>query len=87
MCVLFVCNFLQLFINFLATYLRAHKKEPMAWASVLQGVFVTISTYYIVNHYSINYLFSGYLIGKVAVLIFTMYITYLQNKYDRRLFK
>lgn len=86
MCVLFVCNFLQLFINFLATYLRAHKKEPLVWASILQGIFVAISTYYIVNHYSINYLFSGYLISNIAVLAFTLYITYLQNKYDRRLF-
>lgn len=86
MCVLFFCNFLQLTINFFATYLRAHKKEPMAWASVLQGVFVTISTYYIVNHYSINYLFSGYLVSNLAVLTFTLHITYLENKYDRRLF-
>lgn len=87
MCILFLCNFLQLIINFLATYLRAHKKEPMVWASILQGIFVAISTYYIVNHYSINYLFSGYLISNLAVLIFTFYITYLQNKYDRRSFK
>lgn len=86
MCILFLCNFLQLIINFLATYLRAHKKEPMVWASILQGIFVAISTYYIVNHYSINYLFSGYLISNIAVLAFTLYITYLQNKYDRRLF-
>lgn len=86
MCILFLCNFLLLIINFLATYLRAHKKEPMVWASILQGIFVAISTHYIVNHYSINYLFSGYLISNFAVLTFTLYITYLQNKYDRRLF-
>lgn len=86
MCILFLCSFLQLIINFLATYLRAHKKEPMVWASILQGIFVAISTYYIVNHYSINYLFSGYLISNIAVLAFTLYVTYLQNKYDRRLF-
>lgn len=87
MCVLFFCNFLQLIINFLTTYLRAHKKEPMVWAFVLQGIFVTISTYYIVNHCLINFLFIGYLISNLAVLTFILYITYLQNKYDRRLFK
>lgn len=86
MCILYICNFLQLIINLLATYLRAHKKEPMVWCSVLQAIFVAISTYYIVNNYSIDYLFVGFLISSVLVLIFTLYITYLQNKYDRRSF-
>ena len=86
MFILFICNFLQLIINLLATYLRAHKKEPMVWCSVLQAGFVAVSTYYIVNNYSINCLFLGYLISSILVLIFTLYITYLQNKYDRRIY-
>lgn len=83
---LFACNFFQLIISLLATYLRAHKKEPMVWASIFQAIFVAMSTYYIVNHYSINYLFFGYMISNILVLIFTLYITYLQNQYDRRSF-
>lgn len=86
MFILFICNFLQLIINLLATYLRAHKKEPMVWCSVLQAGFVAVSTYYIVNNYSVNCLFLGYLISSILVLIFTLYITYLQNKYDRRIY-
>lgn len=86
MFILFICNFLQLIINLLATYLRAHKKEPMVWCSVLQAGFVAVSTYYIVNNYSINCLFLGYLISSILVLIFTLYIAYLQNEYDRRIY-
>ena len=83
---LFFCNLFQLIINLLATYLRAHKKEPMVWASVFQAFFVAFSTYYIVNNYSVKYLFFGYLISNVLVLVFALYITYLQNKYDRRIY-
>ena len=68
----------------LAAYLRAHKKEPMTWCSLFQAIFVAISTYYIANNCPINYLFLGYLTSSVLVLIFTLYITYLQSKYDRR---
>lgn len=82
---LFLCNFLQLFIITLATYLRAHKKEPLVLVSILQAIFIVVSTYYIVNNYSNEFLFVGYFFSNIFMLSAVAYITYVQNKVDRSL--
>ena len=82
---LFLCNFLQLFIITFATYLRAHKKEPLVLASILQAIFIAVSTYYIVNNYSNEFLFVGYFFSNIFMLCAVVYITYIQNKLDRSL--
>lgn len=82
---LFLCNFLQLFIITLATYLRAHKKEPLVLASILQAIFIAVSTYYIVNNYSNEFLFVGYFFSNILMLGSVGYIAYQQNKIDWRI--
>lgn len=55
------CYFFQLLINSLATYLRAHKKEPYLIPSLILAIWVSISTVLIGEYLSPDYFFIGFL--------------------------
>ena len=80
---LFFCNLIQLVITILATFLRAHKKEPMAFIFFIEAVIVSSSTLYIAMNHSIEMLFIGYILGSLFALIFAIYFTFIQIKEDR----
>lgn len=82
MLILSICWFLQLIVGFMATYLRAHKKEPLMYISTFCAVYVSISTFFIVNNFPSDYLFLGFLTSFIFVLPTVMYIFYLQRKED-----
>jgi hypothetical protein len=65
--------------NAMAMYLRAHKEEPLVLVSLIQGIFVGISTIITAFFLPSNYLFAGYF----ASYIFTLpwiYSIYKQKK-------
>jgi hypothetical protein len=53
--------FLQVIINGLATYLRAHKQEPFVLPSVLSAVYVTAATIVCARYFHSQYFFLGWL--------------------------
>jgi hypothetical protein len=55
--------FLQIIVNGLATYLRAHKKEPLVLPSVLSAVYVTVMTLLCAKYLAPRYFFLGWLSG------------------------
>jgi hypothetical protein len=55
--------FSQIFVNGLATYLRAHKKEPLVVPSVVSAVYVTLATLFCARYLSPQYFFLGWLSG------------------------
>ena len=57
---LFVCWLLQLFVNGLALYLRAHKKEPLMQLSLVSAVYVAITTYLCARFLPVDWLFLGF---------------------------
>ena len=67
---------IQLIINGLATYLRAHKEEPLVWLSVAGGIFIVISTFFISKYLSSDYLFTGFLSAQLIALplVFILFI-------------
>ncbi|MBM6748723.1 hypothetical protein H5995_05440 [Megamonas rupellensis] len=85
MLILSICWFLQLIVSFMATYLRAHKKEPLMYISIFCAVYVSISTFFIVNNFPSDYLFLGFLTSFIFVLPTVMYIFYLQRKEDYKI--
>ncbi|HZX48793.1 MAG TPA: hypothetical protein VFF47_06205 [Nitrospirota bacterium] len=56
----------------MATYLRAHKKEPLLFISVLLGVLVGLSTWLLGKHYSALGMAAGYL--TIYAVIFPMIV-------------
>ena len=57
--------FLQIVVNGLATYLRAHKKEPLVLPSVLSAVYVAVTTLLCAKYLAPRYFFLGWLSGCV----------------------
>ncbi len=53
--------FLQIIVNGLATYLRAHKQEPLVLPSVLSAVYVTVATILCARYFPLRYFFLGWL--------------------------
>ncbi len=85
MCILLIAWLLQLIVGILATYLRAHKKEPMVWISIIDAVYVFFITLYIVKHQTITWLFIGFLSSFIFVIPYTLYIFYLQLQNDLKI--
>jgi hypothetical protein len=52
---------LQVFVNGLATYLRAHKQEPLVVLSALSAIYVTATTVLCAKYLPHEYLFLGWL--------------------------
>lgn len=70
--------FLQLIINAMAVYVRAHKKEPFVLASFINAIYVFSSTIALAIHFPVDYLFIGFFSGYLIIIpwfvfIFTRY--------------
>ncbi|MBN1532973.1 MAG: hypothetical protein JXA20_09945 [Spirochaetes bacterium] len=53
--------FLQIIINGLAVYLRAHKEEPYVIPSVVSGIYIAATTFLCARYLPAEYLFLGFL--------------------------
>jgi hypothetical protein len=74
MAFLAVIWFLQLIVNGLATYLRAHKKEPLVLPSLLSAVYVTATTIMCAKYLPQTYFFLGWLSSSVWGLPWIVHI-------------
>ena len=68
------CYFFQLFINSLAVYLRAHKKEPVMVFSLVTAVYTLLTTVLSGAILPVEYFFSGFLSSYVFGLAWIMHI-------------
>lgn len=80
MTILFFCWLGQLIINDWATYLRAHKKEPLVVYSVISSLYTFIMTLICVHFYSVDYMFLGFLSSMIWGIPFVWRIYYHQKK-------
>ncbi|SCZ59746.1 MULTISPECIES: hypothetical protein [Pseudomonas] len=71
--------FAQLLINSMATYMRAHKQEPLVLVSILNGIYVTSITLIIAANMSFEYLFLGFLSAYIVTLPW-VYIIFKNHK-------
>jgi len=65
---------LQIVINSLAIYIRAHKEEPLMIPSFLTGVYISITTLLIAIYLPFEYFFLGFLSSYVWVMPWVMVI-------------
>jgi len=68
------CWLLQIMINSLAVYLRAHKEEPLVWVSLISAIYIAITTLLCARYLSTDYLFLGYLSSFIFCGTWTVYI-------------
>ena len=61
MFILFISWMFQLWVNTIAVYLRAHKKEPLMAISAFSGVYVAVTTLLCAKFLPPEYLFLGFL--------------------------
>lgn len=71
---LLICWMIQLIINSLALYLRAHKQEPLVYLSVMSASITTLSSYIIIRYFSVDYIFFGFLLAVIIGLPITISI-------------
>lgn len=50
----------QLLITAMATYLRAHKEEPLMLPSIISGLYVGLSTLFVASYFPEKYLLAGF---------------------------
>lgn len=72
---------LQIAINSMAIYIRAHKQEPLVFASILNGLYVATITLLTVTYLPLEYLFIGFL---SAYIITLPWVCRVFNRYRRR---
>lgn len=65
---------MQLIVNAMAIYMRAYKKEPLVVVSVVNGVYVAITTLLAAKYLPFEYLFSGFTSAYVLVLPWVYWI-------------
>ncbi|UTC45860.1 hypothetical protein E4N72_04410 [Treponema vincentii] len=75
MSILYICYFIQLFVNALALYLRGHKQEPYMVLSIISAAWIACTTFIIGKFLPANFFFCGFLsmqiLGSpIAYLIF-----------------
>ena len=75
MSILYICYFIQLFVNALALYLRGHKQEPYMVLSIISAVWIACTTFIIGKLLPADFFFCGFLsmqiLGSpIAYLIF-----------------
>ena len=64
---LFTAAVVNVVVFALAVYLRAHKKEPFLWISIVTGVLTGLSTYFFGRYYGATGMAAGYLAVAVVV--------------------
>ena len=79
--ILFIPWMLQRWVNSIASYLRAHKKEPLMQISSISGVWVTITTVVFAKFFSQEYMFMGFL-SQFAFSIPVVYRIYRNQRRD-----
>lgn len=72
--------FIQIIVNSIAIYLRAHKQEPFMILSVVSGIYILVSTFIIVRYLSINFLFIGFFTAQVLGLPWCISIFYKKRR-------
>lgn len=75
MSILYICYFIQLFVNALALYLRGHKQEPYMVLSIVSAAWIACTTFIIGKLLPADFFFCGFLsmqiLGSpIAYLIF-----------------
>lgn len=65
MFILFVAWLLQVIVNALAIYLRAHKREPLVRISCINAVIVVMGTFLCGKYLDAQFLFCGFLVGSI----------------------
>lgn len=65
---------IQLWINSMAVYMRAHKQEPLASTSVVQAVYVAATTLAISIYFPFDYLFLGFFSALCLVIPWVYWI-------------
>jgi len=80
MSILLAAWIIQIVINGLAMYLRAHKKEPMVVISVLLAIYIAITTLFITKYMAPQYLFLGFLTAVLWGLPVTVWIFLKKRK-------
>jgi hypothetical protein len=78
--ILFAAWIIQLIINGMAVYLRAHKKEPMVILSVISAIYIAVSTLLITKYFPPQYLFLGFLTSALWGLPATLWIFMRKRK-------
>lgn len=61
MMILFISWLFQMWVNCIAVYLRAHKKEPLMQVSFFSGIWVAVTTLLCAKYFSPEYMFLGFL--------------------------
>ncbi|QKJ31487.1 hypothetical protein HQ865_17510 [Mucilaginibacter mali] len=80
MTILLVAWILQIVINGLAVYLRAHKKEPMVLLAIVSAVYIFVSTILITKYLPAQYLFLGFLTSVIWGLAYTVILFIKKRK-------
>jgi len=80
MLMLFACWMLQLYINSLALYLRAHKREPMMLLSAISAIYIAITTLLCAKFLPAKFLFLGFLSSYFFGVPATLFIYKKQKK-------
>jgi hypothetical protein len=75
-----VAWFLQIIVNSLAVYLRAHKKEPLVIPSLVSAVYIVIATILCARYLPAKYFFLGYLSSYFWGLPWVTYIFIRKKK-------
>lgn len=65
MATLFLAWILLIVIYGLASYMRAHKEEPMVMISILTAIYIVISTFLVIKYMPPQYLFLGFLTAQI----------------------
>ena len=61
MSILYICYFIQLFVNALALYLRGHKQEPYMVLSIVSAAWIACTTFIIGRFLPADFFFCGFL--------------------------
>ena len=72
--------FIQIIVNSIAIYLRAHKQEPFMILSIVSGIYILVCTFIIVKYLSINFLFMGFFTAQVLGLPWCISIFYKKRR-------
>lgn len=84
--VLIVAWFLQIPINTIATYGRAHKQEPFLIMSVVGSLFTLGSTVLFMYLLPINYIFAGFALSNIVSTVIFIFMYYKQkDKWHQKL--
>jgi len=71
---------LQLVVNSLAVYLRAHKEEPFVLPSIVGALYIFITTFLCTSYFKSDFIFLGFLSSFIFIIPWSMLIFYKKRK-------